>query len=181
MSESKEITTISDNNIAISDNDLAVQDMEEEELSDSVLEHIGELCGSKSKSFGLAIMNQLGGACGVRQDGDDVLLSVLENIKGIAPKDTIEGLLAIQMIATHYAAMNSLGRATQRSEIRHENINAANKLIRSFTMQMEALNRYRGKGQQKVTVEHVHVHSGGQAIVGTVTPTKSAKQGGFHV
>ena len=35
-------------------------------------------------------------------------------------------------------------------------------------MLLEALNRHRGKGQQKVTVEHVHVHSGGQAIVGTV-------------
>lgn len=30
------------------------------------------------------------------------------------------------------------------------------------------LNRHRGKGQQKVTVEHVHVHSGGQAVVGVV-------------
>jgi hypothetical protein len=30
------------------------------------------------------------------------------------------------------------------------------------------LNRHRGKGQQKVTVEHVHVHEGGQAIVGNV-------------
>jgi hypothetical protein len=27
---------------------------------------------------------------------------------------------------------------------------------------LDALNRHRGKGQQKVTVEHVHVHSGGQ-------------------
>jgi hypothetical protein len=33
---------------------------------------------------------------------------------------------------------------------------------------LEALNRHRGKGQQKVTVEHVHVHEGGQAIVGNV-------------
>jgi hypothetical protein len=33
---------------------------------------------------------------------------------------------------------------------------------------LEALNRYRGKGQQKVTVEHVTVNAGGQAIVGTV-------------
>jgi hypothetical protein len=33
---------------------------------------------------------------------------------------------------------------------------------------LDALNRHRGKGQQKVTVEHVHVHEGGQAIVGTV-------------
>jgi hypothetical protein len=30
------------------------------------------------------------------------------------------------------------------------------------------LNRHRGKGQQRVTVEHVHVHAGGQAVVGNV-------------
>jgi hypothetical protein len=35
---------------------------------------------------------------------------------------------------------------------------------------LDALNRQRGKGQQKVTVEHVHVHSGGQAVVGMVEP-----------
>ena len=33
---------------------------------------------------------------------------------------------------------------------------------------LEALNRHRGKGQQKVTVEHVTVNAGGQAIVGAV-------------
>jgi hypothetical protein len=33
---------------------------------------------------------------------------------------------------------------------------------------LEALNRHRGRGEQKVRVEHVHVHSGGQAIVGAV-------------
>jgi hypothetical protein len=33
---------------------------------------------------------------------------------------------------------------------------------------IEALNRHRGKGQQKGTVEHVHVHAGGQAVVGMV-------------
>ena len=37
-----------------------------------------------------------------------------------------------------------------------------------WTLQIEALQRYRGKGQQKVTVEHVHVNAGGQAIVGVV-------------
>jgi hypothetical protein len=43
-------------------------------------------------------------------------------------------------------------------------------------MQVEALQRYRGKGQQKVTVEHVHVHAGGQAIVGAVHPPKANKR-----
>jgi hypothetical protein len=37
---------------------------------------------------------------------------------------------------------------------------------------LEALNRHSGKGQQQVWVEHVHVHQGGQAIVGAV-------QGGY--
>jgi hypothetical protein len=48
---------------------------------------------------------------------------------------------------------------------------------------VDALNCHRGKDQQKVTVEHVHVHSGGQAIVGTIeTPAleKSTKPDGQH-
>src|SRR5262249_1249023 len=38
----------------------------------------------------------------------------------------------------------------------------------TYAVLLDALNRHRGKGQQKVTVEHVHVHAGGQAVVGTV-------------
>jgi hypothetical protein len=33
---------------------------------------------------------------------------------------------------------------------------------------LQQLSEHRGKGQQRVTVEHVHVHSGGQAVVGVV-------------
>jgi hypothetical protein len=51
---------------------------------------------------------------------------------------------------------------------RRENLNQAGKLSRTFATLLEALNRHRGKGQQKVTVEHVHVYQGGQAIVGNV-------------
>ena len=56
----------------------------------------------------------------------------------------------------------------QTFEGRRENLNQANKLSRTYAALLEALNRHRGKGQQKVTVEHVHVHAGGQAIVGMV-------------
>jgi hypothetical protein len=60
-----------------------------------------------------------------------------------------------------------------------ENLNQANKLSRTYSILLEALNRHRGKGQQKVTVEHVHVHSGGQAIVGTVeTAAADSSKGG---
>jgi len=46
---------------------------------------------------------------------------------------------------------------------------AFNKLARTFAAQMEALKRYRTGGEQKVTVQHVNVSEGGQAIVGNVT------------
>ncbi len=48
-------------------------------------------------------------------------------------------------------------------------VNRATKMLRTFTMQMEALKRYRTGGEQKVIVEHVHVNQGGQAIVGAVS------------
>ena len=56
----------------------------------------------------------------------------------------------------------------QSFEGRRENLNQANKLSRTYATLLDALNKHRGKGQQKVTVEHVHVHSGGQAVVGVV-------------
>ena len=51
----------------------------------------------------------------------------------------------------------------------NRNKRALNKLARTFAMQVEPLKRYRTGGEQKVTVQHVSVGDGGQAIVGNVT------------
>ena len=106
--------------------------------------------------------------------------AVIVALRGIKPQDEIEGMLASQMIATHFAAMRCM-RALKNSDSipqQDSNGNIAIKLLRTYTAQIEALQRYRGKGQQKMTVEHVHVHSGGQAIVGTVSSTKVINQAG---
>jgi hypothetical protein len=59
----------------------------------------------------------------------------------------------------------------QYSEAVDANVLRAIRLMRVFSEQVEAVQKLKGKaGQQRVTVEHVHVHEGGQAIVGTVTP-----------
>jgi hypothetical protein len=42
----------------------------------------------------------------------------------------------------------------------------------------QALKAACGKGQQKVTVEHVHVHAGGQAVVGMVAASPGLPGGG---
>src|SRR5262245_30157965 len=72
---------------------------------------------------------------------------------GIAPKDEIEGMIAVELIATHNAAMECHRRAMlaeQSFVARRENLNQGNKLSRTFAGLLEALNRHRGKGQQKV-------------------------------
>jgi hypothetical protein len=90
---------------------------------------------------------------------------------GINPADELEGMIAAQLLAAHNASMECYRRAMlaeQTFEGRREALSQANKLSRTYATLLEALNRHRGKGQQKVTVEHVHVHEGGQAIVGNV-------------
>jgi hypothetical protein len=90
---------------------------------------------------------------------------------GIKPGDELEGMIAAQLIACHNASMECYRRAMIRDQTfegRREALSQANKLSRTYAALLDALNRHRGKGQQKVTVEHVHVHEGGQAIVGNV-------------
>jgi hypothetical protein len=54
---------------------------------------------------------------------------------------------------------------------------AFNKLARTFAAQVSALKDYRSKGEQKMTVQHVHVAEGGQAIVGNVSAPGTGGRG----
>ncbi|MFA4971622.1 MAG: hypothetical protein WC683_03340 [bacterium] len=104
----------------------------------------------------------------------------LAALHGIKPKDELEGMLAVQMVGTHNLAMTFMARAMlegQTCDGVDANISRATKLMRTFTAQIEALNRYRGQGQQKVIVEHVHVNEGGQAIVGLIGEGGGVKHG----
>lgn len=101
-----------------------------------------------------------------------VSLAAIHSVLGIEPKGELEGMIAAQLAATHNASMECIRRAMaltySKGDLLDRYLNQANKLSRTFVTLLEALNKHRGKGQQKVTVEHVHVHQGGQAIVGHV-------------
>ena len=135
--------------------------------------------GSRSDDFNTILVNQVVSSLWRKNsDAQEVLKlqsAALFALGGIAPGDELEGMIAGQLVACHNASMECFRRAMiveQSFEGRRENLNQANKLSRTYAMLLEALNRHRGKGQQKVTVEHVHVHAGGQALVGMVaTPT----------
>ena len=80
-------------------------------------------------------------------------------------------MLATQMTAVYIAMMRHFrlmsGAETNPQLDVQEKV--FNKLARTFTAQVEALRKHRHGGQQKMTVEHVTVEKGGQAIVGNVT------------
>jgi len=100
-------------------------------------------------------------------------------LQGIKPQDEIEGMLAVQMVGVHNMAMEAMRLVmipNQYSEARDRNANMANKLLKTYALQVEALKKYRTGGQQKMTVEHVHVNKGGQAIVGSVTQGEGGRK-----
>jgi len=120
--------------------------------------------------FGALLCQLIDGATKDGEVDERKLNFMLAVIAGLEPRDQLEAMLAAQMAAVHAATMTMAGRLNDAKGLLHQGHTekALNKLARTFTTQMEALNRYRGKGQQKMTVEHVHVHEGGQAIVGSV-------------
>jgi len=104
---------------------------------------------------------------------------MLATIKAIAPKDEVEAMLAAQMAAVHMATMTFARRLAHVDNVAQQDSaeRAFNKLARTFAVQLEALNRYRTGGEQRVTVQHVTVNEGGQAIVGAVTPAAGGTGG----
>ena len=106
------------------------------------------------------------------------IVRALELFESLEPADGIESMLASQMVGTHFAALECLRRAAltdQTFKSRDMALKHAHKLMTLYTQQVAALNKHRGKGQQKVTVEHVNVAAGGQAIVGNVETGQSGK------
>jgi len=134
-----------------------------------------QLGGSQSDHWNNVLANQTLNTLWLAHASDEArerqYRAIAAALVGIGPKDEIEGMIGAQLLAAHNAAMECYRRAMlseQTFEGRRENLNQASKLSRTYTALLEVLNRHRGKGQQKVTVEHVHVHAGGQAVVGMV-------------
>ncbi len=94
------------------------------------------------------------------------------------PSSATESMLANQMIAVNDAALLFTSQATQAestSQKRGEDTDRACRFLSLFVQQVDAMQRLKGRaGRQRVTVEHVNVHAGGQAIVGQVNAGRGA-------
>jgi hypothetical protein len=146
--------------------------MDEPDTSD--LRIIG---GSKSDRFNNALVDSMIRTAWffpnqTEEDRNRQLFVAVTGIQAFKATDEIEGMIAAQAMAAHHAAMECSRRAMlheQPFEAAQGLRKAAANASRTFVELLSALDRKRGKGgQQVVRVEHVHVHPGGQAVVGNV-------------
>jgi hypothetical protein len=134
---------------------------------------LAQALGATDPVFVEQLVCQLSGSVPKSLSASEGLNFLLSVVNAIGPKNEIESLLAAQMAAVHAATMHAAARLSSATNLKQLDSaeRALNKLARTFAAQLEALKRYRTGGERKVTVEHVHVHQGGQAIVGHVEQT----------
>jgi hypothetical protein len=102
-------------------------------------------------------------------------------VQAIDPRDEVESMLAAQMAAVHMATMVMARRLNHAETIPQQDSAGSllNKLARTYASQAEALKKYRTGGEQKITVQHVTVNDGGQAVVGNINARgKHVEEGG---
>ena len=155
------------------------------EKLESVLQCMRRTGGSKEPAFNLYIISQVLET--VAQQYDDELMdrhlsAAGPAMRGIAPQNEAEGMLAAQMVGLHNLAMEYMARAgkettpfAQRREYGH----LAIKMSRAYNHSYETLNRIRGKIPPPVKFGPVNVAGSAQAIVGVVNqsnqePSKDA-------
>jgi len=82
----------------------------------------------------------------------------------------LQEMLAAQMLSIHRLQQISTAMANEaiHSEVKQCYTNSSIKLANVFVQQANLLSKLQGNGGQKIIVEHVEVHQGGQAIVGNI-------------
>ena len=136
------------------------------------LVRLEDLFGTNGRHFPLSQLNQLL-SLARKADGtyDGIKAnSLIAAVEGAKPENELQAMLAVQMIAANEMAMQAARRATRVDQIpQYDSAGTmAVKLMRAYAGHLELLDKLQRGGQQTVRVEHVHVHSGAQAIVGNV-------------
>lgn len=104
------------------------------------------------------------------QIGVDTVALGLDAAETIGAQNSLEKMLAHQMGALHGAMFNCLTKSAlaTNSTDAIKYLNIATKVANTFQSGILTLKRMRSSGQQSITVQHVTVADGGQAVIGEV-------------
>ncbi|MGY4235178.1 hypothetical protein ACVIIW_004125 [Bradyrhizobium sp. USDA 4449] len=130
---------------------------------------LAEALGAPDRDALHGLLSQLVKASAVALKPDQGNLSFMVSmLKSIAPKDSLEAMLAAQMVSIQVATMRCACRLACTTEVTQQEslTRALTRLSRTFANQMEALNRHRSSGACAITVQNLSVQDGGKAVVG---------------
>lgn len=133
------------------------------------------LTGSTNHHYNSLFINQAAGAmldqqnCLTESDATLNINALQGGIVSMDPQDPIEAQLCAKLVVLQSKSMYFMNRATASTLQKQmdSNLNNATKCMRLHNETLEALNRYRRKGEQRVKVVHqyVQVNEGGRAVV----------------
>jgi hypothetical protein len=106
--------------------------------------------GTTSWNFLEGLLKQLIPLCHYGEEiSETALNSMLAAIKGIAPRDETEAMLAAQMVAIHSATMTAAGQLMYARGPEQDLVcTRLNKFARTYAAQVEAFKKYRSGGEQ---------------------------------
>lgn len=132
---------------------------------------LNQLTGTHDQDVAIEIIDRAVSAMPLTHRQDYNTNVIYQSLSDCEPKDAIEAKLCAQSTTLYAQGMQYLSRA-EKADMLHQAdfyMKSAIKLLRLHNETVEALSRYRRKGEQKVVVQHVNVNDGGKAIVGNVT------------
>ena len=102
--------------------------------------------------------------------GTDVAAMALDAAHTIGASNSMEKMLAHQMAVCHDSAMRCVSKANLERDPVHavRMMNLGVRLMDTFQSGLITLKRLRGSGEQRITIQHVNVTDGGQAVIGRV-------------
>jgi hypothetical protein len=108
------------------------------------------------------------------------LNAVLATIASLRPESEIEALMCVQTVIAGFSALRML-QLSQR-HLGEENIAVyggyTNRLLKLQGELLETLDRRRkGGSSQSIEVKHVHIHAGGQGVIGIVNHDEGQTRG----
>lgn len=126
--------------------------------------NLANLDGAKFDAWNNLILNATVNA--VRSNGtrpEDLSLKIDALVSGmlsIRPADPVEGIIVSQLMAANQASLSMYQRAwdqpPENFEVRLKYLRLADKAARTAMMLTERLDHHRGRGQQRIVVQHVN-------------------------
>ncbi len=105
-------------------------------------------------------------------DQNKALNIAAQSLHNMEPQDIFEAQLCSQALALYHHGMRYLTLGMESEKHKDYYSNTAIKLLRLHNETIDAINKHRRGGEQKLIVQHVQVNDGGKAVVSGNIETK---------